>query len=211
MASADKETMMERGELPNRRSIRLKGYDYTRDGAYFVTICTQGREHTFGAVIKGKVRLNACGREVARYWAWLAEQYPYVYLDEWIVMPDHTHAIIVIRDDHRNSTVRDGSSVTNPNVADLTYSNEICRGGSRTALQRSVPDAGFMEPPILATQRKPLGRLIGAFKTVSTKRVNDIRSTPGVTLWQRNYHERVIRNSISLRALRRYITNNSYL
>jgi putative transposase len=213
MVPADKETMMERGELPNRRLIRLKGYDYSRDGAYFVTICTQGREHTFGAVIKGKVRLNACGREVARCWAWLAEQYPYVYLDEWIVMPDHTHAIIVIRDDHRNGTVRDGSSVTNPNVADadLTNSNEICRGGSRTALQRSVPDAGFMGPSILPTQRKPLGRLIGAFKTVSTNRVNDIRSTPGVTLWQRNYYERAIRNSISLRALRRYITNNSYL
>jgi putative transposase len=74
-----------------------------------------------------------------------------------------------------------------------------------------MPKANFMEPPTLPTQRKPLGRLIGAFKTVSTKRVNDIRSTPGVTLWQRNFHERVIRNSISWRALRRYIANNSYL
>jgi len=205
--------MKERGELPNRRSIRLKGYDYTRDGAYFVTICTQDRERTFGAVINGRVRLNACGQEVARCWAWLAEQYPYVYLDEWIVMPDHTHAIIVIRDDLCNGTVSDNSSVTNPNVAgaDVTNSNEICRGGSRTALQRSAPDAGFMGPPILPMQRKPLGRLMGAFKTVSTQRVNDIRSTPGAKLWQRNYHERVIRNSISLRALRRYIANNSYL
>jgi putative transposase len=60
-------------------------------------------------------------------------------------------------------------------------------------------------------QRKPLGRLIGAFKTVSTQRANDIGSNPGAQLWQRNYHERIIRNSISLRALRRYIANNSYL
>ena len=63
----------------------------------------------------------------------------------------------------------------------------------------------------LSTQRKPLGRLIGAFKTVSTKRVNDLRDTPGVQLWQRNYHERVIRNSLALDALRRYIANNPVL
>jgi len=204
---------MEHGELHNRRSMRLKGYDYTRDGAYFVTICTQGREHTFGAVVGGEMRLNACGREVARCLVWLAEQYPFVYLDEWIVMPDHTHAIIVIKDDYRHGTAHDGSNVTDPNVADadVTDSNEICRGGSRTALQRTAPITGFVDPPFAPPQRKPLGRLIGAFKTVSTRRVNDIRSTPGAKLWQRNYHERVIRNSLSLSALRRYIANNPVL
>jgi REP element-mobilizing transposase RayT len=64
---------------------------------------------------------------------------------------------------------------------------------------------------IRPAQRKPLGRLIGAFKTVPMKRVNDLRSTPGAQLWQRNYYERVIRNSLSLRALRRYIANNPVL
>jgi hypothetical protein len=95
---ADNGAMMERGERYGRRSICLMGYDYTMDGAYFVTICTLGREHVFGTVAKGEMLLNDCGREVARCWTWLAEQYPYVYLDEWIVMPDHTHAIIVIAD-----------------------------------------------------------------------------------------------------------------
>ena len=80
---------MECSKRYGRRSVRLKGYDYARDGAYFVTICTQGREHVFGTVVKGEMRPNECGREVARCWTWLAEQYPYVYLDEWIVMPDH--------------------------------------------------------------------------------------------------------------------------
>ena len=61
------------------------------------------------------------------------------------------------------------------------------------------------------TQRKPLGRLIGAFNTVSTQRVNDLKGTPDTQLWQRNYHERVIRNSLALDALRRYITNNPVL
>jgi len=61
------------------------------------------------------------------------------------------------------------------------------------------------------TQRKPLGRLIGAFKTVSTQHVNDSRGTPGAQLWQRKYHERVIRNGLALDALRRYIANNPVL
>jgi REP element-mobilizing transposase RayT len=61
---------------------------------------------------------------------------------------------------------------------------------------------------VTPAQRRPLGRLIGAFKTVSTQRVNDIRDTPGASLWQRDYYEHVIRNGASLRALRRYIANN---
>jgi putative transposase len=61
------------------------------------------------------------------------------------------------------------------------------------------------------TQRKPLGRLIGAFKTVSTSRVNDLRGTSGAQLWQRNYHQRVIRNGLSMNALRRYIANSPVL
>ncbi len=206
---------MERGERHNRRSIGLKGYDYPRDGAYFVTICTQGRERTFGALVGCEMRLNVCGREVAGCWAWLAEQYPYVYLDEWIVMPDHTHAIFVITD-VRGGDV--GSNATHPNVADLevTDSNEICRGASRTALVRTVRTMRSTEQATddihpVPTQHKPLGRLIGAFKTVSTKRVNDLKGTPGAQLWQRNYYERVIRNSLSLRALRRYIANSPVL
>jgi len=63
----------------------------------------------------------------------------------------------------------------------------------------------------LSAQRKPLGRLIGAFKTVSTKRVNDSGDTPGAQSWQRNYHERVIRNSLALDALRRYIAKTPLL
>ena len=62
VAFTDNETMMGRGERYNRWSIRLKGYDHTRDGAYFVTICTHGRARVFGAVVNGEMRLNECGR-----------------------------------------------------------------------------------------------------------------------------------------------------
>jgi putative transposase len=182
-----------------RRSIRLKGYDYTRDGAYFVTVCTQDRAHFFGTVVDGEMHSNAYGREVANCWLWLAEQYPYVLLDEWIVMPDHIHGIVVITDGMN--------------------SDEPCRGGSRTAQTRTASPAGFVNGPnvgmnhsgSIPPKRKPLGHLIAAFKTVSTKRVNDFRCTPGAKLWQRNYYEHVIRNGESLQAARRYIVDNPSL
>jgi putative transposase len=89
-------------------------------------------------------------------------------------------------------------------------------GGSRTAHLRTASTTnpvnrktdGTRSSP---TQRKSLGRLIGAFKTVSTWRVNDLEGTPGAQLWQRNYHERVIRNGLALDALRRYIAKNPVL
>ncbi len=167
-----------------RRSIRLNGYDYTGDGAYFVTLCTRGRVNVFGTLAAGEMRLNEYGREVADCWAWLAERYPYVHLDQWIVMPNHTHAIIVIADDRPEDAGPDG------------------RGGSRTAPTGSVGARN------VRNGRKTLGRLIGAFKTVSTKRINDVRSTPGKKLWQRNYYEHVIRNDGSLRRIRAYIAGN---
>jgi putative transposase len=200
---------MERGERYGRRSIRLKGYDYARDGAYFVTVCTRGRDCVLGAVVKGEMRPNECWREVARCWMWLAERYPYVYLDEYIVMPDHTHAILVI------TGTQCGGARWNIPTSNVTDANEPCRG-SLTAQPRTASTTDPVKPKTDGmhyepTQRKPLGRLIGAFKTVSTQRVNDLQGTPGAQLWQRNYHERVIRNSLALDALRRYVANNPVL
>jgi len=97
-------------------------------------------------------------------------QYPYVFCDAYVIMPNHLHAILVI-------------------------SRETgCRGGSRTA-----PTEGTI---------KPLGRLIGAFKTVSTKRINEMNNTPGRTFWQRNYYEHVIRGGDDHERIKKYIQGN---
>ena len=91
--------------------------------------------------------------------------------------------------------------------------------GSRTAKTRTAspagfadgPDVGMNHPGSVQPNREPLGRLVAAFKTVSTRRVNDLRSTPGAILWQRNYYERVVRNDKALQATRRYIITNPSL
>jgi putative transposase len=147
-----------------RRSIRLKDYEYSQEGAYFVTMCTQNHKPLLGEIRNAEMVLNEYGKIAADCWLWLSKQYQHVELDEWILMPNHMHGIII-----------------------------LCRGGSRTA-----PTENY----------KPLGRLIGAFKTISTKQINAIRGTPSNRVWQRNYYEHVIRNETDLDDVRQYIINN---
>jgi putative transposase len=173
--------------IHHRRSIRLSGYDYTKAGAYFVTICAQNRECLFGEITAGQTQLNEYGCIVAETWEWLSTQYDYVDLDAWIVMPNHLHGIIIVTDDHGA-----GGSRTAPTAG---ASDDHGAGGSRTA-------------PTGHVKRKPLGRLIGAFKTVSTKRVNALRDMADVPIWQRDFYEHIIRNEASLRRIREYIVNN---
>ncbi len=85
---------------PNRRSIRLKGYDYSRPGAYFITICTRDRAHLFGEVADGEMRLNAFGEIVRAAWFDLPNHYNHVRLDAFVIMPNHVHSIIILIDDH---------------------------------------------------------------------------------------------------------------
>jgi REP-associated tyrosine transposase len=79
-----------------RRSIRKEGFDYTSAGGYFVTMCTDNKRHLFGIVRDGRMHLNKLGETVLESWRWLARQYKYVRLDEYCVMPNHFHGIIVI-------------------------------------------------------------------------------------------------------------------
>ncbi len=82
----------------HRRSIRLKGYDYTSPGAYFVTICTQDHVCAFGEVVEGDMCLNPYGRVVDAYWSRIPRHFPHVMVDAWVVMPNHVHGIIAITD-----------------------------------------------------------------------------------------------------------------
>ena len=96
--------MTNNSDFHHRKSIRLKDYDYSKAGGYFVTVCTQKRQCLFGEIIDGKMVLNEAGRMVSEAWEWLEKQYNYVELDEWLIMPNHMHGIIIIND-HRGPFV----------------------------------------------------------------------------------------------------------
>jgi putative transposase len=158
-------------ELPNRRSIRLPNYDYSQNGCYFVTICVKDRECLLGEVQDGVMWINQAGSIAADGLQWLAHRYPSVDLDEWLVMPNHIHAIILIEYSIAPVELASGSAVREP-------------------------------------KPKTLGRLIGAFKTVSSKAINQIRGTPHGIVWQRNYYEHIIRGERDLSRIREYIRCN---
>jgi putative transposase len=160
--------MLYDSEIHHRRSIRLRGHDYSQPGNYYVTICTQAKKHLFGHVVEGEMRRNELGDYAARCWEWLAQQYPYVDLDEWIVMPNHLHGIIVITDGG---------------------------GGSRSAIGPNGKGGGASRS--VSIRRNPLGRLVGTFKTVSTYRINKRHGTPARLLWQRDFYDHIIRDGRS--------------
>ena len=81
--------------MKNRHSIRLKWFDYTSNGAYFVTICTQNREYLFGDVVNRKMETNTLGNLVVSIWESLPDRFP-VIIDTYQIMPNHFHGIIII-------------------------------------------------------------------------------------------------------------------
>lgn len=89
-------TMMYNPDIHHRRSIRLRGYDYSRPGAYYVTICIQGHKCLLGEITLGQMNQNDAGRVVERAWRWIPRQFPTAELDEHIVMPNHFHGILRI-------------------------------------------------------------------------------------------------------------------
>ena len=169
-------------EKHHRRSIRLQGYDYSQPGWYFVTIVTHDRGCLFGEIAGGEMLLNDMGFIVRDEWIKTAEIRPEIWLDEFIIMPNHIHGIIVIVDDNRRDETRPGGG------------DRRCRGDRRVAPTGPKP--------------KSIGSIMAGFKSAVTKRANEYRGTPGHKLWQRNYWEHIIRNDTELYRIRNYIITN---
>ncbi len=169
--------------IHHRRSIRLATYDYSEAGAYFVTLCTHHREWIFGEILNEIMHLSPAGEIVKDEWLTLAENRNGVDLDEWIIMPNHFHALVMLA----------------PEAADTTVG----------AIHES-PSKEFSRVMTMAQRRcMTLSRLIGRIKMVSAKGINVLRGTPGTPVWQRNYWEHVVRNETELLHIRAYIRDNT--
>ena len=92
--------------MDGRKPNRLKDYDYSRNGLYFVTICTKDRINYFGEIANGEMILNEFGKIAENQWIWLQTQYDYVILDEFKIMPNHVHGILIIANDVGNGRDR---------------------------------------------------------------------------------------------------------
>jgi len=190
----------------HRRSIRLKGYDYSRAGLYFITLCVQNRERLFGEIrsaessVKLSIEavpvevalvatsnpapvmiLNDAGQMIESEWLALKDRFPQIELHEFVVMPNHFHGIVEIVDEGVRATTR--VAPTEITIAEI------------------------------APKRKTIGDMMDAFKSITT--VEYIRGVKNHgwkrfdgKLWQRDYWEHIIRNEGSYRRIAEYIVRN---
>ncbi|MBI4427422.1 MAG: hypothetical protein HY569_03000 [Candidatus Magasanikbacteria bacterium] len=169
-------------KLHHRKNNRLRGYDYSSNGLYFITICVKHRLKHLGGVWNAKMCVNRFGSIVLQQWNWLAEQYPYIILHEFVVMPNHVHGIVQI--DSSLLSCRDRSRpVPTPN-ADTTI-NHITNK---------------------KTKIKPLSEIVGAFKTTSSKSIH--RNGFPQFQWQRSFYDHIILDEKSYFAITNYIKQN---
>ena len=172
----------------HRRSIRLKGYDYSQEGAYYVTIVTWQREFLFGDIVNQEMMLSPYGEIVQKWWEEIPVHFSNVETGAFVIMPNHVHGVIYILDERRGTV-----SVPHDNVTQYALGGET--------------------PPLRAFDGIPtLGQIVAYFKYQSTKEMNKVENTGTVTkFWQRNYYEHIIRNEKDLQNKTDYIEANPRL
>lgn len=188
-------------EIHHRRSIRLKGYDYSRAGAYFITICTHDRKCVLGEVIDGQMHLNQFGKIVASEWLKTGEVRENVELDVSVVMPNHMHGILIIT--HQIETVGAAGLDQSPDVdtghIEAAESSDVINSNQATESKAIDPAARILKPG-------SLGAIMAQFQSIATKKIR--KAGLRRFKWQRGYYEHIIRNERALERIRHYIINN---
>ena len=180
------ESMTLNNKKIGRQSIRLKNYNYAANGYYFVTICTHEKYCFFGDVVKGKMQLSAVGKIARQYWLEIPQHSKHTYLDEFIIMPNHVHGIIII--DNPDSRVVPWY--------DPTWNNPTVDGESDLSQTMSQ----------LSPKSGTLSVIVRSYKSSVTRwcRQND----DDIFHWQSRFYENIIRDKRALNNIRRYIINN---
>jgi putative transposase len=183
--------MMNPPNRHERKPNRARGYDYATPGAYFITACTRNRVPLFGDIVDGVMTLNEFGWIVAEAWKDLPQHYPHIILDDFVIMPNHIHGIIWL---HR--FYDDG----------ITQNDANCVGtGLRPVLTTDLTELSPPDDPIL---RHGLPEIMRAFKSFSARRINQLRNRTAVSVWQRSYWDRIIRDQGEFSHIQDYIRTN---
>jgi len=193
--------------IHHRRSIRLKGYDYSQAGAYFITICCKDRKCRFGKIVVGAsvMELNECGQIAYDEWLKLSERFSNFELDVFQIMPNHMHGIIVLNDIVGATLAVAQNAVAQNAVVQNAVAQNVPNGII------ALNDVGATARVAPTTTNATIGDIVGAYKSLVANGCLDIYKTKNETmgkLWQRNYYEHIIRNEQSYQTISDYIINN---
>jgi putative transposase len=157
-------------EWPNRHSIRLREYDYSGHGTYFVTICTADRRYLFGQVQDKTMQLSELGRIANAEWLDSVARRPFIVEHAFVVMPNHVHGLV-------------------------SFISETMPNADRDAIARGLPP-------------RSLGAFLNRYKGSVSNRVRLVLGAPTYHVWQRNYHDRIVRNQTEFDTILQYINEN---
>ncbi|MCO5950438.1 transposase [Mucilaginibacter flavidus] len=180
--------------IHHRKSIRLKGYDYSQNGLYFITICTYNRECLFGEIIGKEMILNDVGKIANECWVNIPEHFPNAVLHEYVVMPNHVHGIIELSG---TAMARDENNVGVQHVGEQTVGVQNFE---------TLPPAPSPQNQFQHIIPRSIGSIVRGYKIGVTKFFRD--NTDVYHVWQRNYHEHIIRSEQSYLRISEYIINN---
>lgn len=185
--------------LPNRKSCRLKGWDYSWEGLYYVTICAENQEYFFGNSFHGKMILSDIGKIAQKYWLAIPHHFDNAFLDRFVIMPNHIHGIVVINN-NLNNRGNDFSLGNGDNEQNFVY---------RRRRDETMPRPYRGKYPYLSKispKPKSLPTIIGSYKSMVKNWCNN--NCYQYFQWQGRYFDHVIRNEKSLHNIRQYIINN---
>jgi putative transposase len=221
----------------HRQSIRLKGYDYSADGMYFITICAYQRNCLFGVIDNGVMHHNEYGQILTEEWLKSAEIRQEIELGEWVVMPNHIHGIVIIdRPKPVNFVGAQGlaplqdvsprpissqdflsrpTSLQDVTPRPISPQNLSLRPTSPqdapprpTSSQNALTQSTSSCQGVASRKPKSLSTFIAGFKMAVTKKINVARNAPGTPVWQRNYYEHIIRSEEAFQIVLKYIRDN---
>ncbi|MFV5700270.1 transposase [Flavobacterium sp. XS2P12] len=175
-------------------SARLKNWDYGNNGAYFITICTQNREHFFGEIIsvadENEMQLNEIGKLAERFWAEIPNHFPFVELGNYIIMPNHIHGILII---NKQIIVDDIVETLQCKVSTVNATETI---NKKELMAEISPKSGT------------ISTIIRSYKSVLTKNAHFMHAD---FEWQARFHDHIIRDSESFERIQNYIETNPEL
>lgn len=203
--------------MSNRQSIRLKGYDYSKAGLYFLTICSQNKIKLFGDIVKNKMQLNIAGNMIDRIWQDMPNQHQDIKLHSYTIMPNHFHSIIEITvgADSISAQTRnirpniqpDPNIYTNPTQNTNDYANMDDSGtnggiGIKRADMESAPTGVVTVFDVVQTFKR--------YTTIEYIKMVKQNILPPFNkkIWQRNYWEHIIRDENEYNRIAQYIVDN---
>ena len=188
-------------------SNRLRGWNYASSGHYYITIVTAGRNRLFGEIKNGEMILNDLGQIVYDEFFKSFELREELFLGEFVLMPDHLHAIVIL---DKSKCECSGHVGMHDRV--VTHDRVETHGRASLPQPQSQPTS-----PQFQRQPKSISSFVAGFKSSTIKRIDDWIDSNNVAmakfnknnpLWQSNYHDHIIRNEIEYRHISDYIIRN---